>query len=399
MTKEAIFEFACRLLAVCSHTDHQAVEKALSLIQSDKAYRKNTLTKKSGGVRIIHEPCAELKAIQSGLKKFFYRWPVDERMYGSVPQKSVADSANFHLVIKSKNKIHAIVMPRWTLRLDLKDAFPSVTSTVLRNLYRKLLKPNKLIGYRGLDVSAAMEVYEEFIRLLLLLTTYQDRLPQGAPTSPYLLNLVLTSTGVIDRIAAVCKERDKNKDWNKRLKFNVYVDDIVISSLKDKISDRFVNELIVAIELDGIFKVNTRKTCRNSVKYKAHLVNGIVLTSDQSKPKLTLPQKDLNSLRGKIHRLRLVLEKYRLALEDNDDKTVLLKDFLDLRELELVIGRINWLKSVCQKSNSPLPSLIKKEIELFTQTMSQIKKLKRTLYNRQFKALQDFLRNSFNRNH
>ena len=280
MDTQAIFLAACRLIAKCSGIDLLSVEKAIEAVQSAKAYREIRIRKKSGKFRIIHAPCAELQIVQSGLLTFFYRWPVDSRMYGSVPKRSVVDNARFHITMRNPSNPKAVYenrVPRWIVRLDLQDAFPSVKRELLQEMYEDMFKPVKLVGYKGLSEAEAEQVCGEFVRLLLELTTHDGELPQGAPTSPYLLNLALCHTGMLARIEQVCASREE------RIPFavSVYVDDIIVSSLKDKISDLSVRKLIEAIEADGWFKVNRDKTSRNSVKYKAHIVGGVVITKDK----------------------------------------------------------------------------------------------------------------------
>lgn len=415
MNKVAANQFARELIAKCSGTDSLLVDNAITAIQSGRAYHIVLVPKKSGGTRITHEPCNELKCVQSGLSDFFYRWPVDKRMFGYVKEHNVVDSARFHLNCTGPYHPETVIgmsMPRWVLRLDLKDAFPSVTSKVLSDLYRKILNQQKLEGYKGLSKADAKLVYDEFIGLMLLLTTRQGRLPQGAPSSPYLLNLVLCHTGMISRIEAVC---NRFKKMESRLKFCLYVDDIIVSSAKAKISDYSIRKLIAAIEADGIFKVNAKKTNRNSVKYKAHIINGVVLSSSRVKREertrhghaidvyyerlqLTLPQKYLNSLRGRLHRLRLALEDYRIKVSELDEESsdvLLMRDFLNPKELMAVIGKVSWVKSLFEGSKIPLPSAVRKEIELFDEALKKSRACRRIARDLEQKKLQKFLREEF----
>lgn len=279
------------------------------------------------------------------------------------------------------------------LRLDLKDAFPSVTAGVLEGLYRKLLSHEKLIGYKHWSPNQAGEVYEIFISLLVLLTTHQGRMPQGAPTSPYLLNLVLLHTGVIDRVKVVCQKFDRD---SSRLRLSIYADDFIFSSRKAKISDRTIGRLIEAIEEGGIFKVNLAKTRRNARKYKAHIINGVVIGEVNKRPSLTLPQAYLNSLRGRMHRLRLALTNFCDAPQEASPQTFpRLSEFLDLKELGQVRSQIGWVRSVYRKADNQIPSVIRKELEAFEQAVNRSRYIKRRQRDQHNRELQSFLREQF----
>jgi RNA-directed DNA polymerase len=379
MRKNTARDEAIALIAKCSRLDSLSVEMALTSFQSTEvpAYQTIRFKKKSGKYRIIHAPCEPLKLVQAGLLKFFYRYPVDKRMFGFVPGKTQLDNARQHLLVpliychdpdKCFPDRH---LPRWIITLDLKDAFPSVKTELVKEIYQKLLERQKLIGYKGWSETEADLVYEEFITLLVRLTTWRRRLPQGAPTSPYLLNLALCHTGTIEKIHQLCS------DPIKSLQYSIYVDDLTISSYKAKISDRFIRKLTAVIEEGGIFRVNRDKTNRNSMKYKAHQVTGVVLTEgSDGRPQLTLSQKTLKSWRGRIHRLRCQLEK----LGDNYQPTT---------ELEQVLGYINWIKTVYL--GRELPASIRKEIYLFELALRQLKKQKRELYYKELRILHEFL--------
>ncbi|MDX9893655.1 MAG: reverse transcriptase domain-containing protein [Patescibacteria group bacterium] len=373
------FEEACHLAGTCCGLGSQVVVNAIEAIQSSESGGYSTIRKpkSSGGVRILHEPCEDLKIVQSGMLFFFYRWSTDNRMFGFQPGRSPIDNARFHITIPNRynpKKVIGYQVPRWILTVDLKDFFPSVTSQLLERMYRTMFKPERLIGYKGLKESEVPAIYEEFIRLMLLLTTHQGRLPQGAPTSPYLANLALASTGTLQRIEGLCKSRRTREAF----RFSIYADDITISSRKDKISDRFIRQLITVIEQDGIFTVNYKKIRRNSCKYKAHQITGVVLTTDRKgRARLTLAQKTLKTLRGRVHRLRIQLRQAET-------------DGVDFGELNQVIGHINWLRGVCQGCS--LPSAVRDEVFAFREEWRDYKGRRKAAYYQTLRELEAFLR-------
>ncbi len=385
MREDTAAPLALGLIAKCCRLDSLSVENALQALQSSDspAYKKIRLKKKSGKYRIIHAPCDDLKCVQAGLLTYFYRFATSARMYGFQPKRTPLDNARQHFKIpvtfgydpdrcyKSKQ------VPRWILTIDLKDAFPSVKAGLLEDMYRKMFVESKLIGYKGLSPQEAEVVYKKFIELLLALTTHRGRLPQGAPTSPYLLNLALCHMGIVGKIQELCAGR------LKPFQYSIYADDITVSSLKDKISDRFIRNLIAAIEEGGVFTVNRDKTSRNSQKYKAHKITGVVLTHDrQGRPKLTLPQKTMKMWRGRIHSLRRRLEANGPAA-------------LSVANLDPVLGNIAWIKAVYY--GTVMPASVRNEIDLFERALGKIKAQKTALHSAGLRALQEFLGRFFER--
>ncbi|MBI3420780.1 MAG: hypothetical protein HY006_01830 [Candidatus Sungbacteria bacterium] len=116
--------------------------------------------------------------------------------------------------------------------IDLKDAYPSVSEDMVFDVYGELA---------GDPWSA---------EILTRLSVWHGCLPQGAPTSPLLLNFVLR-----DLDAAIKKEFRPQHFCVTR-----YVDDVVLTSRHKRISLRIQKRLIDLVEAYG-FKVNLEKNC------------------------------------------------------------------------------------------------------------------------------------------
>lgn len=144
-----------------------------------------------GKWRHIDNPVGELKLYQSRIQeRMFHDLVFPETMIGAVPGRSIKDNAALHL------------RQPMVVALDLRDCFPRISD---REVYRVF---NDVLACSA-EISA----------LLTKLTTFQHRLPQGAPTSPALANLSLL--GLHDELISLAKTYDLNCSF--------YVDDIVFS--------------------------------------------------------------------------------------------------------------------------------------------------------------------------
>jgi RNA-directed DNA polymerase len=124
-------------------------------------YREFRVPKRSGGHRIIHAPAPELKAVQRTiLRRLLGRLTVHTCATGFEPGRSIVTNALPH------------VGKKVVLKLDVREFFPSTGAK----------RVEKYFGRIGWDAPAA--------RLLTKLVTHGGALPQGAPTSPRLSNLL-----------------------------------------------------------------------------------------------------------------------------------------------------------------------------------------------------------------
>jgi hypothetical protein len=134
-------------------------EHELSAVQP--IYQELTVPKRSGGKRRILVPAPPLMAVQRRiLRRVLRQLKAHPRAHGFERGRSIVTNALPHAG-------QAVVV-----RLDLKDFFPSTSAERLRDYFYRM----------GWD--------EEATGLLLHLSTYEGGLPQGAPTSPRLSNLV-----------------------------------------------------------------------------------------------------------------------------------------------------------------------------------------------------------------
>jgi RNA-directed DNA polymerase len=204
---------------------------------TNKFYRTFKIKKRSGKLRIIDEPLPSLKEIQKWILKNILN-NIDPSKYSMafIAGSSIKDNAKYH---RKQN---------YVLSLDIKDFFPSINTTKIYRVYKKL-------GYTN---SVAY--------LLSKLCVKEDALPQGAPTSPALSNLICWRIDL--RISGYAEKH--------KLQYTRYADDITISG--DFNPKQLVKFIIQVLKDDG-FDVNYKKT-RVLRPYQRQIVTGIVVNQN-----------------------------------------------------------------------------------------------------------------------
>lgn len=165
------------------------------LRNADVSYHEASIPKRSGGLRRLLIPNAELKQLQRLiLHRLLAKLQTHSAVTGFESGLSIVENAAPHVG-------QAVV-----IKLDITDFFPTTWADRLDSYFRRV----------GWDAECAA--------LLTKLTTYEDGLPQGAPTSPRLSNLInFGLDSAIERF--VCKRR--------RGAYTRYADDLTISFRKD----------------------------------------------------------------------------------------------------------------------------------------------------------------------
>ncbi|MFO0895816.1 MAG: reverse transcriptase family protein [Pirellulales bacterium] len=164
------------------------------LLAFKPAYREAFIPKRSGGQRRLLVPDAATKALQRRLlRRVLGRLRAHPAATGFERGRSIVDNARPHVG-------QAIV-----IHLDVVDFFPSTSALRIEAYFRRV----------GWNAQAAA--------LLTRLTTYEGGLPQGAPTSPRLSNLV--NYGLDARLASYVRRRGG--------RYTRYADDITISLDRD----------------------------------------------------------------------------------------------------------------------------------------------------------------------
>lgn len=226
----------------------------------ERFYRQFSIPKKNGGIRIISEPLPNLKEIQKWiLKNILYNLKVSAYAKAYIPGKSIKDNVRFH---RRQKKV---------LSLDIKSFYDCLTNWMVFQLFME----------NGYNESVAM--------MLTGLCCLNGSLPQGAPTSAALSNLLMKKFDEI--VGKYCKE--------KEIRYTRYADDMTFSGDFDEVQViRFIRENLKSMGL----KLNKTKT-RVRKQGQQQEVTGIVVNYKTQVPK---------TLRKEIRKNMYYIQKYGL---------------------------------------------------------------------------------------
>ena len=288
--------------------------------------------KKKGEYRTITAPNAGLKSIQKCINALLLdQINVHPAAFGFVPGKSIVDNAKVHL---GQNYIYNI---------DLKDFFPSV-------------KAGRVFACLQLP---PFSYDKETASMIADLCSQEGVLPQGAPTSPTLTNIVCYRLDW--RLSKLAKR------YNMR--YSRYADDITFSSMSNLFhaDGKFVKELRRFIEKEG-FVINDAKT-RINTYYQRQEVVGLTINE-----KPNVPEKYVKQLRTMLNNWEK--SGYAIAQQvfiQHYDKYT--SSLFKQPRIELVVkGKLDYLKMVKgDKDNTykKLKERYEKLIELMTENSAE----------------------------
>jgi retron-type reverse transcriptase len=142
-------------------------------------YVRFTIPKKTGGTRLISAPRARLKRAQEWvLSNILSKVAVHEAAHGFAKDRSILTNARPHVG-------QAVV-----LNLDLKDFFPTLHYRRVKGLFRALGYSESVATVLGLLCTEPDSTEVELDGRRFHVALGERHLPQGAPTSPAITNLV-----------------------------------------------------------------------------------------------------------------------------------------------------------------------------------------------------------------
>lgn len=178
-------------------------------VSTTSHYHRFTIPKRTGGERLISAPHAKLKAAQHWiLEHVLAPLALAEQAHGFVPGRSTVSNAVPH--------VGAAVV----VNVDLRDFFPTVTYRRIKGLFRKLGYSEEVATVLALICSEPDITETELDGVRYYVARGPRRLPQGAPTSPAITNVL-------------CRRLDRRiAGWARKHGFTYtrYADDLTVSS-------------------------------------------------------------------------------------------------------------------------------------------------------------------------
>ncbi|MFE3871128.1 reverse transcriptase family protein [Flavobacterium sp. ZS1P70] len=254
-------------------------------------YRDFEIIKKNGLKRAISEPLPSLKEIQIWvLKNILYKIPISAFAKAYKPNSGLIENLKFH---KKQPKVFT---------LDLENFFPSISIKSIEKVFVTL-------GYSRM-VS----------KLLSKLCTRDGTLPQGAPTSPYLSNLIFKDDDAV--ISSFCIER--------KIRYTRYADDLSFSGDFDE--KELLSKITTIVENLNLH-INTAKTKLMTPNMR-QTVTGIVVND---KPQVAFHKR--NELRQDMHYIKKFgIDEHREYREINHSYY-----------LEHLLGKVNFVLQINPK--------------------------------------------------
>lgn len=314
-------------LALVLGCKHSQISYYAFVKSDEEKYKEFEINKKGGGTRQIATPALHLKNILKDLAVVLesYYSP-RQSVHGYVKDRSIISNANKHI----RQKLVA--------RVDIKDFFPSITT-------RRII---------GVFLSPPFNLNIKLAVALAKLVTYKASLPQGAPTSPIISNLICRTLD--SKVARLAREH--------RCYFTRYADDFYFSTnhsnfpeslvLRDKNGlCRLGDELLTVFDGEG-FTVNEAKI---SIKDSSQrqIVTGIVVNE-----KLNVTRRFIREIRAMLYSW----EKFGFA--DAEKNWLTNCDFRNRPEWQaprfnwVLRGKVNHVGAVKGKSDATYLSLARR---------------------------------------
>ncbi len=221
----------------------------LYVLSPDQKYKVFEVAKKSGGTRKISAPASPIKIIQRKLKQVLDAVYIPKpSTQGFVAGRSIVSNAQIH-----KKR-------RYVLNLDLEDFFPSIHFGRVRGMF--MGNPFRL----SVEVST----------ILAQICCHEGALPQGAPTSPTISNMMCA------RLDAKLQQLAKTHQCT----YSRYADDITFSTNRSRFPTALallsgIGQVEIGKELastiqDNGFRINPQKT-RLQVRQQRQAVTGLTV--------------------------------------------------------------------------------------------------------------------------
>lgn len=233
-------------------------------------YSISTIPKKSGGFRVISDPAKELKVVQRRIvRRILSKCSFPDYLFGSIKDeinpRDFVRNAQYHVSAKE------------VIAFDIDSFFPSIQPQFIKRVFKFLLR-----------------FPDDVANLLVSLVTLNNGLPQGAPTSSYLANLIFYD--VEHKFVKTLR--------SKGFVYSRLVDDITVSSPKSipGAERTFVYNQIKKMLAEKRLKISAKKYAitNTSTSGKKTIVTGLVIENNLIK----LPKQKIAQLGKRVYELK-----------------------------------------------------------------------------------------------
>lgn len=330
-------------LASLLEISHQKLTYYLNGLEEEKKYFNFQIPKKSGLTRNIYAPNVGLKVIQQKLSSVLYSaYRPAFSVNGFVRKRNIVTNAKVH-----SNK-------KFVLNLDLQDFFPTIHFGRVMGMF--MVWPYKL------NRTVAI--------MLSQICCYKGELPQGAPTSPVISNMICAKLDTdLQRFAG------KN-----RCQYTRYGDDLTFSTSLNRFPSRLAewnisngdkkivlgNDLVEIIEKNNKFKINYSKVRLQKENHR-QAVTGLITNRFPN-----VKRKYIRQIRAMLH----AWEIYGLKLAEVEFHKKFNKCRLSVKKQPcfkaVLKGKIEFLGMVRGKDNPMYCSFMHKYNKLVTQSEGKV---------------------------
>lgn len=240
-------------------------------------YHTFHIPKHSGGYRKITAPHTELKALQQQLVTTLTYIPTTKTPFVYPHNAAYAYQRGRSTV--DALKVHQANRSRWFLKLDIKDFFPSCTVEFIRKTVQQL--------YPWCCIPE--HIWEQIINVI----TYNGGLPQGAPTSPFISNMLMLP---FDHALTQVLSKKVN---GQIFRYTRYADDLLISSRYD-----FDKDQLIAIVEEQLQEHTPLIINKSKIRYGSYAGRnwnlGLMFNKDNN---ITVGHKRKSNIKKTLHNL------------------------------------------------------------------------------------------------
>lgn len=344
-------------------------KKLLFYLASNKTpisnlYTSNFIPKKAGGTRKIQVPCKKLKEVQKYIVEVLNAlYSPQTHITGFVRGKSIIENAKPH------------VGHNYLVTWDIKDFFDS--------LHAKLIKVSLIKEPFNFPDDVA-NIITNICSVRISEDCNKRILPQGAPTSPILSNIIFAEADKI--ISDICDKGHRIKcswfGYKGGVTYTRYADDMTFSADWDFFYDRRFSWYEIKRDFRYTFRENpnlrpfyylidlqlSKKKTRKCKNGQRKVVTGIVVNE-----KLNVKREFVREIRDLLY----IWEKYgyeaakkRYSIHCRKNSTIKRPNS---ELLNILVGKINFIKQVKGGNDATFNRLKLKLVQLCTkQTTSQL---------------------------